>query len=71
VDSICRFESLQPDINLVFDQINLPRTRLPYMNTSEHQHYSKYYKPDEIDLVEKLYEKDITYYGYMFEDANP
>jgi len=71
VDSICRFESLQPDLNLVFDQINLPRTRLPYLNISEHQHYSTYYKPDQIDQVEKLYEQDIAYYGYMFEDNYP
>jgi len=71
VDSICRFECLQPDMNLVFDQINLPRTRLPYMNTSDHQHYSTYYNQEKIDQVEKLYEKDITYYGYMFEDNYP
>lgn len=71
VDSICRFESLQPDMNLVFDQINLTRTRLPHLNTSEHQHYSTYYKQDEIDLVEKLYKEDISYYGYMFEDNYP
>ena len=71
VDSICRFECLQPDMNLVFDQIDLPRTRLPYLNPSEHQHYSTYYEQDEIDLVEKIYQKDIKYYGYMFEDNYP
>jgi len=41
------------------------------LNTSEHQHYSTYYKQDEIDLVEKLYKEDISYYGYMFEDNYP
>ena len=71
VDTICRFESLQPDMNLVFDRINLPRTRLPFLNTSKHQHYSTYYKQDEIDQVEKLYEKDIRNSGYMFEDNYP
>ncbi|MCJ7734699.1 MAG: sulfotransferase family protein [Anaerolineales bacterium] len=71
VDTICRYESLQPDMNLVFDQINIPRTRLPYLNTSEHQHYSTYYKQDEIDQVEKLYRNDIAFFGYMFEDNIP
>jgi hypothetical protein len=68
VDAICRFEVLQPDMNLVFDRIDLPRTKLPFMNPSDHKHYSTYYGPDEIHLVEKLYQKDIAYYGYMFED---
>lgn len=71
VDSICRFESLQPDMNLVFDQINLPRTQLPFLNTSEHQHYSTYYEPNEIDLVEKRYQKDIDLFGYMFIENIP
>jgi hypothetical protein len=71
VDMICRFEALQPDMNLVFDQIGLSRTQLPYHNPTDHHHYSTYYGPDEVELVEKLYQKDITYYGYMFNDNYP
>ena len=67
-DSICRFESLQQDINQVFDRINLPQTQLPFMNPSDHQHYSTYYGPDEIDLVGDLYQEDISYYGYTFNN---
>ena len=67
-DSICRFESLQPDMNLVFDQIDLPRTKLPFLNPSDHKHYSTYYRQEEINLVEELYKEDITYHGYMFEE---
>ena len=68
-DQICRFEALQPDMNLVFDRIGLARVGLPYLNPSDHQHYSNYYSPEEIDLVQDLYQKDISYYGYMFEDS--
>ena len=71
VDSICRFESLQPDMNLVFDQIGFPRTKLPYLNLSDHKHYSSYYGPEEIRLVEERYQKDIAYHGYMFADPPP
>ena len=68
VDSICRFECLQPDMNLVFDRIGLPRNQLPYLNPSDHSHYSTYYRQDEIKLVENLYHYDIAYHGYMFEE---
>ncbi len=67
-DYICRFETLQQDMNHVFAQIDLPQTQLPFMNPSDHQHYSTYYGPDEIDLVGDLYQKDITYYGYTFNN---
>jgi hypothetical protein len=70
-DMICRFEALQPDMNLVFDKIGLQRVRLPYLNPSDHHHYSLYYGSEEIDLVKNLYQKDITYYGYMFEEGTP
>ena len=69
-DMLCRFEVLQTDMNLVFDKIGLRRVRLPNLNPSYHQYYANYYNPEEIELVYNLYQKDISYYGYIFED-NP
>ena len=68
VDSICHFENLQEDMDQVFERIGLPDIQLPYMNPSDHEHYTTYYSAAEIDLVKKLYQKDITYYGYTFEN---
>lgn len=67
VDMFCRFESLQADINLVFDRIGIERNKLPYVNRSSHRYYASYYSEDEIKIVEDLYADDINYYGYMFD----
>lgn len=68
-DMICRFESLQPDINLVLDRIGLERQKLPFLNRSDHQHYSTYYSPEDIEKVADFYQDDILLFGYMFEEA--
>ncbi len=67
VDFICRFESLQADMNLVFDRIGLGREPLAFVNRSRHRHYSVYYGREEVEVVESLYAQDIEYHGYMFE----
>jgi hypothetical protein len=67
-DLICRFENLQAGMNKVFDHIGLPRTELPYLNPSDHQHYSAYYSQKEIDLVAELYKIDIELFGYTFDE---
>ena len=68
VDFVCRFESLQPDINLVFDRINIERERLKFVNCTEHHHYSYYYTDNEINIVKNICQKDIEFFGYMFEE---
>ena len=71
VDHICRFESLQADMNLVCDNIGIARSTLPHTNKSKHQHYSTYYGPEEIDAVRRIYGSDIEKYGYSFStEAN-
>ena len=67
VDMICRVESLQSDMNLVFDQIGLPRQVLPFLNVSNRRHYSEYYSDSEINLVADIYADDIRNYGYLFQ----
>ena len=68
VDMICRFESFQEDINLVFDQIGINRKQLPVKKKSKHKHYSYYFGRKEIEAVKYLVEKDVDYFGYMIQD---
>jgi len=68
VNMVCRFETLQSDMNLVFDRIGLFRQLLPVMNVSKHKHYSDYYQDDDKNRVEVLYQDDIRNYGYMFQE---
>lgn len=67
VDMICRVESLQSDMNLVFDEIGLPRQALPFLNVSNRRHYSEFYSDERIAQVAALYADDIRCYGYMFQ----
>jgi hypothetical protein len=69
VDMICRVESLQSDMNLVFDEIGLPRQRLPFLNVSNRRHYSEFYTDQDVDRVATLYADDIRNYGYMFQQS--
>lgn len=68
VDRICRFESLQADINLVLDAIGVRRERLPHKNRTHHSHYSSYYVPTTRQHVADIFHDDVTLLGYMCED---
>lgn len=70
VDMICRFEALQPDFNLVCDQIGLERVLMPAKNVSKHNHYGSYYEAKGVEFVAQRYAKDIEYYGYLFEPSH-
>lgn len=67
-DFICRFETLQSDMNLVMDMIKIPRRKLPFTNISQHESYGSYYNSKNINLVRDLYFDDIKNFGYEFED---
>ncbi|MEM7801551.1 MAG: sulfotransferase family 2 domain-containing protein, partial [Chloroflexota bacterium] len=71
VEFICRFESLQPDMNLVFDQIGIDRRDLPLVNQSKHKHYAYYYTDFEREKVDHIYREDIKFYGYSFHSDHP
>ncbi len=64
VDAICRFESLQEDLNIVFDQLDLPRTPVPHVNASRHRSYARYYTNDLKQAVGAIYAEDVRRFGY-------
>jgi len=66
VNCICRFESLQPDLNLVFDRLEIPRFDLPVLNKSTHEHFAEYYSPQEVSVVGEAYAEDLRLFGYSF-----
>lgn len=68
VDTICRLETLQPDMSLVCDHLGIDRVILPHVNATKHEHYSRYFKENEIEFVRKIYALDIKYFGYEFEE---
>jgi len=70
LDFICRFETLEQDISKVFKKINITNYTLEKLNTTSHKHYSHYYNPELIEIVNNLYSKDIEYFDYQFYKSN-
>lgn len=65
VDYLGRFENLQKSWSVVSDAINI-HLPLPWLNASNHEHYSEYYNQRSRGLVMKFFERDIDYFKYRF-----
>jgi Sulfotransferase family len=73
VNFIGRFENFQADLRQVLEklEITLEPTEITRnrKNRSEHRHYSHYYTPETRAIVEQVYQRDIKYFGYTFEEG--
>jgi len=67
-DTILRQENLNEEWNAMFKKLGHTPPTLPQRNTSEHKHYSHYYDDESIWLVSKMFNKDLKFFGYEFED---
>ena len=67
-DTILRQENLNEEWNAMFKKLGHTPPILPQRNTSEHKHYSHYYDDESIWLVSKMFNKDLKFFGYEFED---
>lgn len=67
VDFIGRNETIESDVKILQNKLNLPFRQVKHINVSYHKHYSYYYSPFLIDLVSKKYKEDIEYFGYKYE----
>lgn len=63
---ICRLETLRHDMNLVSDELNLPRWELPLKNSTSHKSYRDEMSKDARQVVERVYARDIEVFGYEF-----
>jgi hypothetical protein len=66
LDFIGRFENLQEDFDKVCKIIDIPSQKLIPINTSRHEHYTKYYNEDTKNIIGDYYRKDVEYFGYEF-----
>ena len=51
---IGRYENLENDFKTVCDRIGIQR-QLPHCKSTKHEHYSRYYNEEAVDLVYKEY----------------
>lgn len=70
MDFVCRFEKLVEDLKCVFNNLDLRFEELSFQhkNKTKHRHYSSYYTDKEIEVVSRVYKKDLEYFNYKFED---
>ena len=70
VDFVGRYENLNNDLKMVLNQIGLQKNNyeLPSINTSPKKYnYKDFYTGKaELELVGKLFKKEIDYFGYAF-----
>jgi hypothetical protein len=65
VDYVGRYEYLADDFLSLCRRIGL-KAKLPFMNTTAHSHYRKYYTEETRRIVEKRFEREIQMFGYEF-----
>jgi len=63
VDSILRFENLEEDFNRLMKKLKL-NFKLPYINKTTYNPNQVIYTERGKKLIEKLYKKDIKFFGY-------
>lgn len=68
VDEIGRFENLSEDFIQICTKLGLKPDPLNMTNASSKKHYSEYYDAEKKELVARLFEKDIKYFGYRFTE---
>ena len=66
VDYIGRFESIVDDMNIIFDKLSIPMTKIKKLNGTSHKEYKTYYNNNTRKIIEKIYKNDIEYFGYGF-----
>ena len=67
-DTILRQENLDEEWKAMFKKLGHTPPILPQRNTSEHKHYSHYYDDESVWLDEQMFNKDLNFLGYEFED---
>ena len=70
VDFLGRYETLLEDFSKVLEKLGLPPQPLPLVNNQYgRQHYSRYFTTTTRDQVARLFEADIAFFGYKFEES--
>ena len=65
VDYIAKFENIKKDWAYIASKIDT-NPILPHDNKSEHKHYTEYYDNECIQIVKKIYQKDIELLEYDY-----
>ena len=70
VEKLGKYETLEDDIQDIFDHFQIPYQGLPYKNKTrglEREDYRSAYDSEMIEIVRSIYSKDCELFGYDFE----
>lgn len=73
VDKILKFENLEEDYYNMLKELKIDgkKFKLPHINKSKNsKHYNTYYDTETKKIIAEMYEKDIKYFRYNYEDIN-
>ena len=68
VDFVGKYENINTDVCRMVEHLGIKDPPpLPWLNTSDHDHYSAYYDKKLEMIVANRYKKEIQLFGYKFE----
>ncbi|MEW4924697.1 sulfotransferase family 2 domain-containing protein [Algibacter sp. 2305UL17-15] len=67
VDTIIKFENFQTEMDLFLSKNGRKPLKIPKVNATVHKHYTEYYSKKAIEIIAKVYEKDISFFNYSYQ----
>lgn len=65
IDFIGRFENYQAEWEKICEKLG-ETIKVPHLNKSKHESYTKYYTPDLRNLIRAKYKEEIEYFDFKF-----
>lgn len=66
MDYVGRFENLEEGFNILKEKLHKKDAQLKKYNSSKHKPYWEYYDEETVEIVRKIYSKDIETFNYEF-----
>tara|TARA_R100000697_G_scaffold29352_1_gene38767 strand:+ start:580 stop:1179 length:600 start_codon:yes stop_codon:yes gene_type:complete len=71
VDSVLKMENLDTELNNLFRKLGInENVNIPKTNTSNRGNYKDYYDKESIEIIKDIYQKDINFFNYEFDNNN-
>lgn len=68
INFIGKVENMDSDWSELCKIINIPYVPMIHINHKKYEHYTSFYDKETIQLVSKIYERDLEIFGYKFEN---
>lgn len=68
VDFLGHVENINQDFNFIKNKLGIYTAELGHNNRSNHNNYKDYYNSEMIEIVRKIYKKDIELLNYIFDE---